>query len=104
MEYNMTKTQALIIAIALIGIGITVGTSAARSQESKYDYKPKIDCRPGITNNKDGSTTYALPYPTFAKGEKNERGEPTVSVNWNGLVLFKQQDKNGNSKSQNCDK
>jgi len=103
MEYNMTKTQALVIAIALIGIG-TLAAYSAKSQEIKYDYRPKYNCNPGITANKDSSTTYALPYPTFSKGEKNDRGEPTVNVNWKGFILFKQQDKNGVSISQNCDK
>ena len=104
MDYNMTKTTALIIAVALIGFGVAT-LKGARAQEAKYDWKPSADCKPGVTANKDGSTTYALPYPSFSTGPKNERGEATVVATLAGLILFKQQNpKTGVSGNHNCGK
>lgn len=103
MDYQMSKTQAFLLAASLIAFGIFI-TSNAKSQETKYDLKSSAECKPGISKNSDGSTAYAMPYPTFSSGPKNERGEPTVNIDWKGLVLFKQIGKDGKSKDLICDK
>lgn len=65
-------------------------TQSAFAEEAKYDWKPATTCPIGITSNKDGSTTYAFPYPVFTAG-KNDKGEATVAIALAGLILFKQQ-------------